>query len=396
MPQALEQMYAPALREFTGVFEPDSLLRSAEAATGLSTWSGDIRAWIEALCHSLETQAALTKEGRSRAHSRIFTMLVSHLRQVEHRARKGLGAPIIAPFIGTGLPRAGTTFLHNLLAQDPANRSATAAEAAIPVLDGAGTAQERTALYAQLLEFQALSREDVFVIHPYAADAPEECIFLQETSGAASLYNAYFNAPSYMQRVGPRGRDAYAWQIGVMQTLQEERGGERWALKTPAHIVNWDLMVSTFPDAKVFVNHRDPGKVIPSVASLYAKLRSLFSDTPVDQNAFTRQLVTTWAGVLERVSQWRMQHPEFTVIDVQYKELIADPIGEAERLYALCGVEFSNRAKAAMEAFLKVDHHGKGPARVYSLADYGLDETFIDDAFGPYMDRYKVAREKRT
>jgi hypothetical protein len=67
-----------------------------------------------------------------------------------------------------------------------------------------------------------------------------------------------------------------------------------------------------------------------------------------------------------------------------------------ERVYDLWRIELRPDAKARMEQFLKHDHHGKGPARAYSLADYGLDEAAIEAAFGPYLDRYGVAREKRS
>jgi hypothetical protein len=401
MANDLEAIYRPALSEFTGPFDPAALFKQAQAATGLSEWGGArwpegrFYARVNALCQSLETEAALTARGRSRAHSRLHVMLCSRLRQVDWRARNGEGAPIVAPLIGTGLPRAGTTFLHNLLAQDPANRSATAAEAAIPVLGGA-RAEDRTSLYRRILEFQGFLAPDVTAIHPYSADMPEECIFLQEASAGAALYNAFYNTPSYVQLSAPDSAEAYAWQIGVMQSLQDDGGGERWALKAPGHMMRWDAMNAAFPDARIFLNHRDPGKVIPSMASLYAKLRSLCSDTPVDQKAFVRQLVASWSRSLDEVTAWRERHPEAQIIDVRYGELIADPIGEVERVYDLWRIELRPDAKARMEQFLKHDHHGKGPARAYSLADYGLDEAAIEAAFGPYLDRYGVAREKRS
>jgi hypothetical protein len=397
----LEEIYRPALSDFAGPLDPEALLRQAEAATGRSDLGGALwgedgfRRRVNALCQSLEAEAVLTPRGRSRAHSRLHVMLCSRLRQVDWRRRKGQGAPIIAPLIGTGLPRAGTTFLHNLLAQDPANRSATASEAAIPVLDGASD-EDRASLYRRILEFQGFLAPDVTAIHPYSADMPEECVFMQEASAAATLYNAFYNTPSYVQLSAPDAADAYAWQIGVMQSLQEERASERWALKAPAHMVRWDAMIAAFPDARIFMNHRDPGKVIPSVASLYAKLRSLCSDTPADQVAFVRLLVANWSGLLDNVAAWRERHPEIQVVDVRYGELIANPIGEVERLYDLWGIELRPETKARMEQFLKHDHHGKSGARAYSLADYGLDEAAIEAAFGPYLDHYGVAREKRS
>ena len=49
-----------------------------------------------------------------------------------------------------------------------------------------------------------------------------------------------------------------------------------------------------------------------------------------------------------------------------------------------------------MQDHLETDHHGKGPVRSYGLADFGLCEADIEAAFGAYIDRHGVTREKRS
>jgi hypothetical protein len=157
-----------------------------------------------------------------------------------------------------------------------------------------------------------------------------------------------------------------------------------------------DALTGTFPDARVFLNHRDPGKVIPSVASLYMKLYSLASDDSVDAKALGPALVARWSRILNDLDDWRAAHPQIKVVDIHYAELIADPIAQAERLYAAFGLPVSARTAAAMASHLKTDRHGKGPARSYSLADFGLTEADIEQGFGAYIDRHAIARERRT
>src|SRR3546814_8494428 len=74
-----------------------------------------------------------------------------------------------------------------------------------------------------------------------------------------------------------------------MQYLQRGAAPRRWALKGPGHLFAWRELLMAFPDARLYVNHRDPGKVIPSIASLFCKLRSLFSDEAVDPVAIGAQ-----------------------------------------------------------------------------------------------------------
>jgi hypothetical protein len=126
------------------------------------------------------------------------------------------------------------------------------------------------------------------------------------------------------------------------------------------------------------------------------KLYSLASDSSVDPVALGPRLVANWAGILDRLDDWREAHPEVAVVDVNYTSLIADPIATAERLYESFGIDLSDGARNAMVAHLAADHHGKGPARAYGLADFGLSEADIEAEFGAYIDRHGIMREKRS
>ena len=403
---SLEAIYAAALEPCALPFEARVIMARAERATELVDWGGTrwaeerFRVRLDALCRGLENDAHLHELGRSRAHSRLHVLLCSRLRQVDHLGCVGESPVIVAPLIGTGMPRAGTTFLHGLLASDPANRVASAAQAAIPLPppgEGGFSEAERVTLYQRILDFQGFTAPDVTAIHPYAASAPEECVFLQEAACGAPL-GAFYNAPEFSALVSQpaTGADGYAWQKGMMQSLQGEKPSLRWLLKAPSHVMNMDGLIAAFPDARIFLNHRDPGKVIPSMASLYMKLYSLASNCSVDPLALGPRLVANWAGILNRLDGWREAHPEVAVVDVHYTSLIADPIGTAELLYASFGLKPSDGARRAMATHLDSDHHGKGPARAYGLADFGLSEAEIEEAFGAYIDRHGITREKRS
>lgn len=403
---SLETIYSAALEPCALPFEARAIMARAERATGLGDWGGArwaeerFRVRLDALCRGLEDNARLHELGRSRAHSRLHVLLCSRLRQVDHLGCVGASSAIVAPLIGTGMPRAGTTFLHGLLACDSANRVASAAQAAIPIPppgESEFSEAERVALYQSVLDFQGFTAPDVTAIHPYAASAPEECVFLQEAACGAPL-GAFYNAPEFSGLVAKAqsGKDAYAWQIGMMQSLQGGQPGRRWLLKAPSHVMNMDGLITAFPDARIFLNHRDPGKVIPSMASLYMKLFSLASDSSVDPLGLGPRLVANWAGILSRLDAWRESHPEVTVVDVHYSSLIADPIGTAEQLYDRFDLDLSDSARTAMLDHCETDRHGKGPMRAYGLADFGLSEADIEQAFGAYIDRHSIVREKRT
>jgi hypothetical protein len=402
---SLEAVYANSLKPYDGPLTAKALMAEAEASTGLSDWGGEalgepgFRFRFEKICEAIAAESHLNTLGVSRCHSRFHMMLCSRLRVVAWTKSGERGPPIRDPLIGTGFPRAGTSFFHQVIGQDPDNLSANAAEAAIPIPPPAFIADEteRLTLMQKLFDAQGFDSPAANAIHPFETDAPEECVNMQETA-VGTAYQAFYNVPSFLAAAQPTIPDLYAWQQAVMQALQEGRTFARWALKTPDHIGNWETMVRTYPGARVFINHRDPGKVIASICSLYVTFQSLNSDGAVDPKVLGRPSLERLAAVMDKVTAWRAARPEFPVVDVHYKTMIADPIAEAERVYAAFGLTLSAKARDRMASFLKTHRHGghgQAKAHDYKLADFGLTEADIEAVCGRYLDQFGVAREER-
>ena len=100
----------------------DELLATASQRTGLDDIGEDtFREGLERLVHSLRTEASLNELGAAV----LPEMLLNHLSQrlqLEDWYRRHPeidDEPIVAPLIGLGLPRTGSTALSNLLGEDP-------------------------------------------------------------------------------------------------------------------------------------------------------------------------------------------------------------------------------------------------------------------------------------
>ena len=67
--------------------------------------------------------------------------------------------------------------------------------------------------------------------------------------------------------------------------------------------------------------------------------------------------------------------------DVSYDDLVADPVGTAEAVYAHFGLPFGGAAADAMRA---LGTGGRAPgAHRYTLADFGLTQEQVEERFGP-------------
>ncbi len=106
--------------------EPEALIAAAVEETGLDdVGPDDFLERLDVLCRSLRHEARLNAAG-CLAQSLLLTGLLRNrllLEDLVARHPEILAVEISRPIIICGLPRTGTTHLHNLLSADPALRS---------------------------------------------------------------------------------------------------------------------------------------------------------------------------------------------------------------------------------------------------------------------------------
>src|ERR1041385_892096 len=121
-------LQVPGNSESMGRFcslEADKLCAWARRTTGLQDFGdSSIFPALSILLESMENEADLHPLGRFLAWMHLRTLLEVRLRLVEawKNSSNIESQPIRRPIFITGMPRSGSTFLHELLAQDPANR----------------------------------------------------------------------------------------------------------------------------------------------------------------------------------------------------------------------------------------------------------------------------------
>jgi len=100
-------------------------MAAAQRCTGLSDWGDEsFRMALRLLLDAYKHTAKLHLIGRLAIRQECIRLLSNRLRIQDELKRYPLivHSPIKKPLVIVGLPRTGTTLLHNLLAQDPAAR----------------------------------------------------------------------------------------------------------------------------------------------------------------------------------------------------------------------------------------------------------------------------------
>jgi hypothetical protein len=381
-------------------FDPDALLDAARAATGLDDFGPDtFRPGLETLCASLEHEAQLNDLGAVALPGMLVNSLSNRLRVLDwHASHPDLDDEAMdAPIVVVGMFRAGTTLLSRLFDQDPRNRALLMWEAgdSVPPPTPADHRQgpRVDAVHASNAMMAEINPQ-IEVVHHEQADEATECITAMAQDFKSLTFEAVANIPAYDEwLLGVDQRSAYEYHRKVLQVLQSGGVRGRWTLKSPHHALALEHLTAVYPDARLVLLHRDPVVLTASVCSLIRTLSSSFSDAD-----HTPYIADHWPTMLEesvrRVGAFRDAHPEHPIVDVQYVDLVTDPVATVRSIYAAVGDELDDAAAKAITAYVEAHPRGQFGAHRYDLAEYGLDAGELAERFSGYTDRYAVPRER--
>jgi len=380
---------------------PEPLIAEAAKATRLDAEALADPALVEALAaltSSLREEASLSSFGRLATRSDLKRML-STLLILAGKEREDPAIPtrpLAPPIFIAGLPRSGTTFLHGLLAEDPGNRAPRIWESIYPYPGhrAAGVGAGRRKAQLELRLFARLS-PGISSLHPMEADAPQECIEFTSQVFRSPRYNDVYRAPSYHAWLDKVGYDeAYRFLARFLRHLQGPgEAPRRWILKSPEHVFSLDALARAFPDAMLVLAHRDPGHVLASAARLTELMRAPFT-TAIDRPEIGRQVADHWQDGMRRMVKLA-DDPAFPLrsrlAHVQYRSLVADPVGTIAQIYDAFGLELTGQARAAMAAKVAQAPNGGYGKNRYRPEDFRIDPDRERERASVYAERFGVA-----
>ncbi len=349
---------------------------------------------LSRLLDAYRHEARLTMLGRITVRELVVSLLQNLLELEADRKRypelasQRIGRPV---FI-IGLPRTGTTLLHGLMSEDPGNRVPRTWEVMYP----AGLPREAAEIDRVRARTQArLSWVNRLVpefkrIHPIAPDLPQECIAITALVFMSIQFHTTHNVPSYEDWLEADDQAlAYRFHRRFLQHLQAQRPGDRWVLKAPGHLFALGSLLAEYPDAKIIQTHRDPLRVMASMASHATVLRRAFSDS-ADPHEIATDWAARWSAALDDFLTVRDRKPAEHFLDVDYDEIESDPPGTIAKIYDFLGWELTPAARERMRAFLDANPKDKHGAHRYSLAQFGLDRDTELARFRNYCERFDI------
>jgi hypothetical protein len=398
VPQAFRLLNALAggLGLYRRPLSTDELLAAARRRTGLADFGDwEVEEPINVLVESYEREANLNPFGRMAARwdaLRFLTNLL-RMREEERKSPAILGEQIDRPIFITGLPRSGTSFLHELLCEAQGNLAVRCWETIYPCpLDrdraaAIDIARRRRKVDRQLASFKRIAPE-IQRLHPIAADSPQECTEITGHVFLGMRFDTTHHVPSYRTWLDGRSLvPAYRFHKRFLQHLQHRRGAGRWVLKCPDHVFALDAVREVYPDARFVFMHRSPLSVLPSVARLTEILRRPFTSR-LNRRQIGAEVSGRWA-LGARILVDRARSPTTTgepAFHLTFPRFVGDPAAAVDALYRHFHMELDEDSVVRVRRLVAERPNGGNGHNFGRLQDYGLDADFERRRFGEYME----------
>lgn len=256
------------------------------------------------------------------------------------RERLRKAEPHPEPLILMGHPRSGTTLLHELLVTDPRWGYADTYQCFAP----SHWLLTRSLVAGWLGRLLPAERpEDGMKV---GLDLPQEDEFALLNLGAPSTYEwlAFPGDPPNpwvemdLDQAGPSLRTL--WQDTFVEFLRGLASADPRppVLKSPLHLTRIGPILERFPRARFVHIRRNPYHAIPSMVGLTRKLYQTQGlqppSGPMLEEAlqYYREMFALFDREASRPGPGRFH-------ELSYEDLVADPVGEMQRLYAALGLE---------------------------------------------------------
>ena len=263
------------------------------------------------------------------------------------------------PVFIIGFPRTGTTILHDILAQDPDSRAPMTWETMFPSPPPeAETFDTDPRDRARAARHRSPETEDRrrSGVQGDAPDGRRAVAGVRDDDGRGDVHAPVpqpvpgADATRTGSTTRPTGRTSTTSTAASSSTSSGTTPGDRWVLKTGAHMWGLEHLLATYPDARIVFTHRDPVKSMTSYASLTTLVREAWAATRSTRSRSPRTGRPGCSAMLD-ARRWpcaqRGTYPDAIFYDMYFSDFVADQFAVVEDIYAALDLPMTDDGRGA-------------------------------------------------
>ena len=280
------------------------------------------------------------------------------------------------PVVVIGHWRSGTTYLHQLLASDPAAATARNAFTVAPQV-----ALVLKPLIAGFLNRIMSAHRPIDAVPWSALDPQEDELGLARLTLDTNMAGVAFPCcyPRCFRRYVLASTASFRRELvrfTKLTWLHDGAGKSHLVIKNSAHTARVLLLLQLYPNARFVLLKRDPIASIRSLVQVKQLLGGLMGFQAVpDQVRQVEETVAAHAELMGAFEASRAQIPPGQLVEVAYTDLIASPITTVERIYRELGIGGWQRARSSVRACAaRAENYHPSAVKLNPAAEQRLQE----------------------
>jgi len=277
------------------------------------------------------------------------------------------------PVIIIGHWRSGTSYLHELLSQDPQFCFVSLWNTLLPdsflVLEST-----KNFLSNFLPKKRPMDEIKVEADGPYEEEAAIavfnqwsffHCLHFPRNAEEQYLKSIHFD--------GLNSKEKKQWNekyLKFMKTVIFANNGKRLLLKNPANTTRIKALLDIFPDAYFIHIYRNPYKVYLSTIKMRNKVLDKLALQNASKDEIEKQVINNYIRVMKSFFEQKKLIPKDKFVEVRYEDLVSDPMKQVKKIYSKLKLPGLKNAQPEMLKYLDKQ-------KDYKTNVYTIDEKII-------------------
>lgn len=270
------------------------------------------------------------------------------------------------PIFIVGHWRSGTTYLHQLLTQDPRFACVSLLQCLSPDCPSSDYFL-RPLLKLLVPKTRRIDNVQISLDAPQEEDFHMSCLSINSYHHAyyfpkqiRSLFEKYVLFENFSDHDQVQ-KAKQAWIKNYLYVLRHAltHSGEdsTLLLKDPSNTARISDLLELFPDAKFIHLYRNPYHIFPSTKNLHRKFQKDYAFQSIDESVLEKHILYIYQRLMGRFFEQESKIPQGNLIHVRYEELETNPLQEVKRIYGELGISNFDGVSSNFEQHIRNQKH---------------------------------------